>query len=74
MDDLEWASGGNAVRLALQRDPPAARLSVHGAGDLNITLPVRDSTPCMQQPFGAPLVPHALRAALCARVLPCTIQ
>jgi hypothetical protein len=44
VDDLEWASGGQAVRLHMRRDPPAAALSVHGSGDLKITLPVRCHT------------------------------
>ena len=50
MDDLEWASGGNAVRLDMRRDPLAATLSVHGSGDLKITLPVRTMSTRMQAP------------------------
>lgn len=46
VDDLEWASGGSAVQLHMRRDPPLVTLSAHGAGDLKITLPVRNGAHC----------------------------
>lgn len=70
VDDLEWASGGQAVRLHMRRDPPATALSVHGAGDLKVTLPVRlhacarkanaQFSTCMQGSFDACWQPFAM--------------
>lgn len=61
VDDLEWAAGvaGGTARLALDRDPPGARLLAAGAGGtVEVALPT-DRLDAFEMPF--PTARHAYR-------------
>jgi hypothetical protein len=61
VDDLEWAAGvaGGTARLALDRDPPGARLLAAGAGGtVEVALPT-DRLDAFDMPF--PTARHAYR-------------